>query len=115
MWRGSIPAAWRRALSFEQAEEIRRRYAAAGGRRGVLVPLGRQYGLSPTPLAKIIAGRTYRVPEDDPRAPHTTRRPLTEAQWAAIVHGFAAGEPHHTLAYTYGVSPQTIHRVLKAA
>ena len=77
--------------------------------------MGREYGLSRTPLAKIIAGMTYRVPEDDPRAPHTTRATLTEVQRMAIVRGSAAGQSHRILALAYGVSPETIYRVLKAA
>jgi hypothetical protein len=55
---GAPPRA--RKLTEEQVIEIRERWAAEGGRRGIQRELCRKYGVHPVTMGDIVHGRSYR-------------------------------------------------------
>ena len=57
-----------RALTDEQAAEIRRRYAAAVDLQGMISRLARDYGVSHATIRLLIDERTYRFPAGHPRS-----------------------------------------------
>lgn len=46
-------------LTSEQVPEIRRRYAAVNGRRGVLTELAGEYGVSRSAISQVVRGKTW--------------------------------------------------------
>ncbi len=62
------------------------------------------------------------TPELDDPLPHVQRRPGSEphwkipvAQWSTVLHRIDQGEPLRKVASDYGVSYETVRRVIQAA
>jgi Mor family transcriptional regulator len=105
----------RRALTWEQAEEVRARAEAGDSNADI----ARDVGLCTTAIRNIVRGDTYREPRQ--YRTRTRKRPapanskLTDWQAAEIIVARQDGEDVPSLADRYSVSRSTVYAVLNGA
>ena len=99
----------RRTLTDGQAEDARRRYAEAGGQRGIVAQLAREYGIDRTAMGRLMRGITYREPSTSPRIRRTTAPGLSHTQRAAVVERYDAGKSAEVIAAAFSITRDYVY------
>lgn len=102
-----------RTLTEEEVTAIRRRFAEAGGRRGIVTALAHAFRLHRATIWRVVHGRVHTE-----RDPHRTRRAidkLTPALRAALLARYEAGEKGPALAAEYGITTGYVAQLWRQA
>lgn len=99
----------RALLSDEQVIEIRKRYAEGESQ----VALGKEFGVSNDCVHTVVTNRVYKnLPSFENPAVRGDTTTLSKEALAQMLEGFRAGKTQTELAAEYGISQQTVFRLL---